>query len=144
MDSEKVFLSLGSNIGDKEQNLKEANRRISADSRIRIVKVGTPLVTAALEVVDQPDFLNQIILINTDLDPHELLNVLLEIENAMGRVRTRDKGPRLIDIDILAYKSIKMHEKGLHLPHHSLYTRPFIIDLLSELQESDLVSKFSN
>ncbi|EQA45733.1 2-amino-4-hydroxy-6-hydroxymethyldihydropteridine diphosphokinase [Leptospira broomii serovar Hurstbridge str. 5399] len=139
-----AFICLGVNLGDREASLKEAIRRIEARSDMKILRKGTPLNTAALEVTDQPDFLNQLIEVVTSLSPHDLLDVLLGIETDMGRIRTKDKGPRTIDIDILSYDRLRLHEKGLHLPHHSLYTRPFIKELLEELGEGSLRDSFGN
>ncbi|TGK18019.1 2-amino-4-hydroxy-6-hydroxymethyldihydropteridine diphosphokinase [Leptospira fluminis] len=142
MTEHRVFLCLGANLGDRQASLKEAASRISEKPGIRLVRSGTPLNTEALEVTDQPDFLNQILEIATSLPPHELLDVLLRIETEMGRVRTTDKGPRTIDIDILIYDRVRLHEKGLHLPHHSLFTRPFVRELLEELGEGFLADAF--
>ncbi|TGK02902.1 2-amino-4-hydroxy-6-hydroxymethyldihydropteridine diphosphokinase [Leptospira langatensis] len=136
------ILSLGTNLGKREEYLKDAVLRIGAHPEIKILKQGTPMNTEALEVTDQPDFLNQLLKISTTLAPKVLLEVLLNIENEMGRVRTRDKGPRIIDIDILTYEKIRLHEKGFHLPHHSLFTRPFILELLDELGESSVIEDF--
>ncbi|TGK12540.1 2-amino-4-hydroxy-6-hydroxymethyldihydropteridine diphosphokinase [Leptospira fletcheri] len=138
----RVFLCLGANLGDRQASLEEAARKISGKPGIRLVRSGTPLNTEALEVTDQPDFLNQVLEIATSLPPHELLDVLLQIETEMGRVRTADKGPRTIDIDILVYDRVRLHEKGLHLPHHSLFTRPFVRELLEELGEGSLADAF--
>ncbi|MGJ4787760.1 2-amino-4-hydroxy-6-hydroxymethyldihydropteridine diphosphokinase [Leptospira koniambonensis] len=139
-----AFLCLGTNLGDRELYLSEAIQKISAHPEIQILKKGTALNTEALEVTDQPDFLNQLLQISTHLSPKELLDFLLGIENELGRIRTRDKGPRVIDIDILSIDDMKIHEKGLHLPHHSLFTRPFILELLNELGEGSLVQAFGN
>ncbi|TGL60809.1 2-amino-4-hydroxy-6-hydroxymethyldihydropteridine diphosphokinase [Leptospira sarikeiensis] len=137
-----AFLCLGTNLGDRESYLSNAIHRIGSDPKIQILKKGTPLNTAALEVVDQPDFLNQLIQVSTSFSPRELLDFVLGIENEMGRIRTKDKGPRVIDIDILSFGDMKIHEKGLHLPHHSLFTRPFILELLNELGEGSLIQAF--
>lgn len=144
MDEKKhqAILSLGTNLGDRESNLLQAIARIDSHPDMEVIVKGTPLNTAALEVTDQPDFLNQLVRISTTLSPRVLLENLLAIESELGRIRTRDKGPRTIDIDILTYEKLRIHEKGLHLPHHSLFTRPFILELLDELGESSLAEEF--
>ncbi|PJZ67150.1 2-amino-4-hydroxy-6-hydroxymethyldihydropteridine diphosphokinase [Leptospira wolffii] len=140
----QAILSLGTNLGDRKKNLENAILKIDAHPEIEILQKGTPLNTVALEVTDQPDFLNQLVRISTTLSPQKLLGELLNIENELGRIRVRDKGPRTIDIDILTYEKIRMHEKGLHLPHHSLFTRPFILELLDELGEASLAEAFGS
>lgn len=123
----QAFLSLGSNLGNRAEFLKIAVRKLKNTIGIEILKESTPLNTTPLEVIDQPEFLNQIIKIETSLNPEELLEVVLRIEKEMGRIRKVDKGPREIDIDILSYEKVKINTQGLILPHHSL-----LLVLLSE------------
>ncbi|EKO14257.1 2-amino-4-hydroxy-6-hydroxymethyldihydropteridine diphosphokinase [Leptospira kirschneri] len=139
----EAFLSLGSNLGNRAEFLKIAVRKLKNTIGIEVVKESEPLNTAALEVTDQPDFLNQILKIETTFSPEELLEVTLRIEKEMGRVRVQDKGPREIDIDILTFDVVKMHSKGLHLPHHSLFTRPFIREILETMGEGSLYEHFT-
>ncbi|RHX82070.1 2-amino-4-hydroxy-6-hydroxymethyldihydropteridine diphosphokinase [Leptospira yasudae] len=139
----EAFLSLGSNLGNRAEFLKIAVRKLKNTIGIEVIKESEPLNTAALEVTDQPDFLNQILKIETTFSPEELLEVTLRIEKEMGRVRVQDKGPREIDIDILTFDVVKMHSKGLHLPHHSLFTRPFIREILETMGEGSLYEHFT-
>ncbi|TGK32738.1 2-amino-4-hydroxy-6-hydroxymethyldihydropteridine diphosphokinase [Leptospira gomenensis] len=139
----QAFLSLGSNLGNRTEFLRIAVRKLKNTVGIEVIKESEPLNTAALEVTDQPDFLNQILKIETTFSPEELLEVALRIEKEMGRVREIEKGPREIDIDILSYDTIRMHTRGLHLPHHSLFTRPFIREILKQIQEDSLYERFS-
>lgn len=90
----QAFLSLGSNLGNRAEFLKIAVRKLKNTIGIEILKESTPLNTTPLEVIDQPEFLNQIIKIETSLNPEELLEVVLRIEKEMGRIRKVDKGPR--------------------------------------------------
>ncbi|MCG6166550.1 2-amino-4-hydroxy-6-hydroxymethyldihydropteridine diphosphokinase [Leptospira sanjuanensis] len=139
----EAFLSLGSNLGNRAEFLKIAVRKLKNTIGIEVIKESEPLNTVALEVTDQPDFLNQILKIETSFSPEELLEVTLRIEKEMGRIRVKDKGPREIDIDILTFDVVKMHTKGLHLPHHSLFTRPFIREILETMGEGSLYEHFT-
>ncbi|EMJ94445.1 2-amino-4-hydroxy-6-hydroxymethyldihydropteridine diphosphokinase [Leptospira alstonii] len=139
----EAFLSLGSNLGNRAEFLKIAVRKLKNALEIEVLKESQPLNTVALEITDQPDFLNQILKIETSFSPEELLEVVLRIEKEMGRVREIDKGPREIDIDILTYDVVTMHTRDLHLPHHSLFTRPFIREILETIGEGSLCERFT-
>jgi len=89
-----------------------------------------------MDVVNQPDFLNQVIQIETTLDAERLLDQIQGIEKELGRVKRFDKGPREIDIDILLYEHLILQTERLSLPHHSIESRPFIRDLLREIKRS--------
>ncbi len=128
----KVILSLGSNLGDRKKKLELVEKYLS-EQKINIISKTKILETKALEVTDQPDFLNQLILIQTNLEPIELLDILQEIEKKIGRIFRYEKGPREIDIDILTFNNLTLNHKRLVLPHHSIKTRPFIKELLSEI-----------
>ncbi|EMY77865.1 2-amino-4-hydroxy-6-hydroxymethyldihydropteridine diphosphokinase [Leptospira weilii serovar Ranarum str. ICFT] len=139
----EAFLSLGSNLGNRAEFLKIAVRKLKNTIEIEVLKESQPLNTIALEITDQPDFLNQILKIETSFNPEELLEVILRIEKEMGRVREIDKGPREIDIDILTYDFVTIHTRDLHLPHHSLFTRPFIREILETIGEGSLYERFT-
>ena len=96
----------------------------------RILAKSNILETKALDVVDQPDFLNCIVEIETNLEPLELLDSLQLIESKLGRIKRYDKGPREIDLDILTYDELVIANERLTLPHHSIETRPFIKEIL--------------
>jgi len=89
--------------------------------------------TAPLENTQQPDFLNQVVCVNTSLDPRGLLELLLDVESALGRVRDVPKGPRTIDCDILLYGNLVLDSPELVLPHPAITTRPFVTEQLVEL-----------
>ena len=102
MAAETVYLSLGSNLGARRANLIEAVERMEGEG-VRVVRASPIYETAPRDFLDQPGFLNPVVEAETSLFPPQLLAALLAIETAMGRVRTMDKGPRVIDLDILAY-----------------------------------------
>jgi 2-amino-4-hydroxy-6-hydroxymethyldihydropteridine diphosphokinase len=139
-----VFLSIGSNLGDREGYILNAIQSIGKDKSIQILKTSILLDTAPLDVVDQPNFLNTILKISTNLPPMNLLDHLQKIEIDIGRIRRFDKGPREIDIDILTYDSLFISTPQLTVPHHSLFSRPFIREILismSELSIYEIINK---
>ena len=129
----RAFLALGANIGDPAGQLAEAREAIERLPRTRIVKASTVIRTAAWGVTDQPDFLNQVIALETGLDPQALLAACLGIEAAMGRVRERRWGPRLIDIDVITYDREVIDTPPLIVPHPRAHERAFVLDPLREI-----------
>lgn len=129
----RVFLSIGSNIGDKKHNLLTAVKNIDLIEDTEVTKVSSILETAPFGVVDQDDFLNACLEISTLLTPQELLKELLAIEEKMGRVRIRKWGPRIIDIDILLFDKEVIEENNLAVPHPWMCERSFVLDPLCEI-----------
>ena len=130
-----VLLSIGSNLGNKEFYLNNSIDQIKKNPSINIIKVSKFIETAPLEVVDQPNFLNAIVKISTILTPLILLDYLQGLEIEIGRIKRYDKGPREIDIDILTYGNQTFSNERLTIPHHSLYSRSFIKDILNSISE---------
>lgn len=126
----RTVLQLGSNKGNKLEYLKNAINGISEFSTI--VKEGSVYLTEAWGNTDQGDFYNQIIEIETQLDPFSLMEKLLEVEKNLGRVRTDKWGPRIIDIDILFYDQKRIKTKNLEIPHPRLHQRKFVLQPLLE------------
>jgi 2-amino-4-hydroxy-6-hydroxymethyldihydropteridine diphosphokinase len=129
---QRVFLSIGSNIGDRLENCGTAIKEIS--SLARIVKVSSAYETEPVENPDQADFINCAAEIETSLDPHELLVRLKGIEEKMGRVSGKRWGARLIDIDIIFYGDAVMDTEELQIPHISAHVRRFVLTPLCELE----------
>ena len=132
----KAWLSLGANIGDPRAQLAEAVRRIGEHEAIEVTEESSVLITKPWGKTDQPDFANMAVAIETTLKPIELLDVLLGIELAMGRVREEVWGPRLIDIDIIAYDRHEIKTARLTLPHPYAHERSFVLDPLRQINES--------
>jgi 2-amino-4-hydroxy-6-hydroxymethyldihydropteridine diphosphokinase len=130
-----ALLSIGSNLGNKELYINNSIDAIQKNPYINLLKVSKFIETDPLEVVDQPNFLNAIIKISTSLTPLVLLDYLQELEIKLGRVKRYDKGPREIDIDILTYGNQIFSDERLTIPHHSLYSRSFIKDILNSISE---------
>ncbi|HMV42186.1 MAG TPA: 2-amino-4-hydroxy-6-hydroxymethyldihydropteridine diphosphokinase [Leptospiraceae bacterium] len=128
-----AFISLGSNLGDRNLFLRKAIQAIE-EIPCKIIQHSKIIETKALDFIDQPDFLNCILVIKIDLSPIELLDALQSIENKLGRIKRFDKGPREIDLDILTYDNLIFKNERLVLPHHSIKTRPFIKELLEDLK----------
>ena len=129
----KAWLSLGANIGDPPAQLAEAIRRMAAHPAVSVVRQSSVLTTKPWGKTDQPDFANQAVAVETSLEPLELLDVILGIELDMGRVRQEVWGPRLIDIDMIAYERVEMTSPRLTLPHPYAHERDFVLVPLGEI-----------
>lgn len=127
-----VYIALGSNLGDRVENLLLARERI-ASPHLRLTRASSIYETAPREIVDQPWFLNQVVIAETTLFPRQLLARLLRIEYEMGRQRTIAKGPRVIDLDILLFGDAVIHTAGLEIPHPRMAERRFVLEPLAEL-----------
>ena len=128
-----AYILLGSNIGDRLTNIHHALSLLSTVEDTTIVKQSSIIETQPLEFTEQPDFLNCVVEVVTGLDAVNVLHHLLDIENALGRVRTVAKGPRTIDCDLLLFGNVVCTTKHLILPHPQIYSRPFVWQLLSEI-----------
>ena len=129
--NEIAYLSLGSNVGDRDKNLQEALRRLS--SLGRIAAVSSFYETEPVEFTDQPWFLNCVIALETAALPAQLMSELLQIEHEMGRKRIQKKGPRLIDIDILLFGDAVVSTVELTIPHPAMARRRFVLEPLAEI-----------
>lgn len=127
-----AFLALGSNLGDREANLREAVNRLDSDE-LRVVRRSSLYETAPRELLDQPLFLNAVLQVETGLFPMQLLARVREIERQMGRRRMTPKGPRNIDIDILFYGRAVIAAAELEVPHPRIAQRRFVLEPLAEI-----------
>jgi 2-amino-4-hydroxy-6-hydroxymethyldihydropteridine diphosphokinase len=138
-ESVRCFISLGSNLGNREEFLKKARNFIQNSTRCQIGKCSQVQETKALELTDQPDFLNQVIEIFTTYSPTELLDFLFDIEKKLDRVRTIKKGPRTIDLDIILYGDKIIREKRLIVPHPGIFKRPFLVQLIFQIDNNIII-----
>jgi len=129
----RAYIGLGTNLGDRHENLKHAKSILQSAPGVKIIRVSSILETKPVDVLDQPDFLNQIALIETSLMPEELLNTLIKIEQDSGRIKTVSRGPRIIDMDILLYDDMVLKSADLIIPHPEIKNRDFILRHLVEL-----------
>ncbi|TIS75382.1 MAG: 2-amino-4-hydroxy-6-hydroxymethyldihydropteridine diphosphokinase [Mesorhizobium sp.] len=131
--SNTVYLSLGGNLGDPARSMGAALRMLDADENARVVVVSSLYRTPPWGKLDQPDFLNAAAEISTVLAPHALLDLCLDVERRLKRVREERWGPRLIDIDILVFGDRIIHETGLEVPHPRMLERAFVLAPLAEI-----------
>jgi 2-amino-4-hydroxy-6-hydroxymethyldihydropteridine diphosphokinase len=127
-----VYIALGSNIGDRAENLQQARAQITAPD-LRVLRASSIYETAPRDIKDQPWFLNQVIECETDLFPRQLLARLQKIEKSMGRKRGIAKGPREIDLDILFFGDAVVKAPELEVPHPRMAERRFVLQPLAEL-----------
>lgn len=122
----RYVIGLGANLGDRWAALREAVARLAAAGVV--IEARSPVYeTPPMHITEQPSFLNAAVRVATPLSPHELLELCLGVERAMGRVRTLRWGPRTIDIDLLWYDGPAVHAPDLTLPHPRLAERPFAL-----------------
>ena len=127
-----VYLALGSNVGNREENLREAQQRLR-QLGITVQRASSIYETAPVDYLDQAWFLNSVLAAETDLPPHELLRRMREIESAMGSKKPFAKGPRLIDLDILLYGDESIATTDLQVPHARMLERLFVLVPLAEI-----------
>lgn len=132
MVSDLIFISLGSNIGNKLGNITKAIHELKLLPG-PIVKTSSVYVTEPWGYVDQEEFINQVIAIKTNYKPIELLDALLNIEFILGRQRTVKNAPRVIDLDILLFKDLIISESNLEIPHPRMHLRKFILVPMTEI-----------
>ncbi|MGT2907676.1 2-amino-4-hydroxy-6-hydroxymethyldihydropteridine diphosphokinase [Streptococcus dentiloxodontae] len=131
----QVYLSLGSNMGDRQDYLKKALAALDELPRTALVKVSSFYETAAWGMTNQADFLNLVCQIETELEPQDLLRHCQIIEKSLDRVRHEHWGPRTVDIDILIYGDRVIDEDNLKVPHPFMTERAFVLVPLLEIAE---------
>jgi len=126
-----VYLSLGSNLGDREAHLRDAIARLQAEGRV--VSISSLYETEPVEFTDQEWFLNCAVALETSDTPEQLIAAILNIEREMGRQRIQSKGPRIIDIDIVLFSDRIIDSKELTIPHPAMHQRRFVLEPLAEI-----------
>jgi 2-amino-4-hydroxy-6-hydroxymethyldihydropteridine diphosphokinase len=137
-----VFLLLGSNLGDRKQLLEEAIEHIEEEIA-PVTKSSAVYETQSWGKTNSPDYLNQVVLLQTELPAQIILQRILNIEWKIGRIREEKWGPRIIDIDILFYGDALINEANLQVPHPELHNRRFTLEPLAEIA-ADLVHPVLN
>ena len=130
----RVYVGLGANLGDRVRTLRAAVDALAVEDGVEVVAVSTLRETEPVGVGEQPRFLNGAVALETTLEAHELLDLLLAIEKRFGRVRLPgEHGPRTLDLDLLLYGDEEIDEPGLAVPHPRLHERRFVLEPLAEL-----------
>lgn len=129
----KAFIALGSNLGEREAMIRQALDALAALPQTELLRASSLYDTEPVGDVDQPNFLNAVAQVDTDLAPRQLLWNLMLIEKRLGRERTRPWGPRTIDLDLLLYGDEVIEEDDLRVPHPEMIRRAFVLVPLVEL-----------
>jgi 2-amino-4-hydroxy-6-hydroxymethyldihydropteridine diphosphokinase len=133
----EVYIALGSNIGDRTENLANALTRLHRF--LEVIEKSFIYETPPWGVLEQPAFLNQVIRGTTRLSPIELLDSLKRVENEMGRLKTVRNGPRIIDLDILLYDDLQISNPNLTIPHTRMCERAFVLVPLAEITPKRII-----
>jgi 2-amino-4-hydroxy-6-hydroxymethyldihydropteridine diphosphokinase len=133
MPRSRVFLSVGSNLGDRMGSLAAAREALAALPATAVVAASRIYETAPQGYRSQPAFLNQVVCLETGLEPHDLLAECRRIENEHGRERGLRFGPRTLDVDILLFQDVESEEPELMLPHPRMLRRAFVLAPLAEI-----------
>ncbi len=131
--SNTAYIGVGSNLGDRKKYLHAAVKAIARYPGVRLLRTSGISDTKPVDNLRQPDFLNQVVSVETRLQPHELLRILQDIEDSLGRKRIAWKGPRTMDLDILLFDDMVVEDPGLTIPHPELLKRPFLIHQILEI-----------
>lgn len=130
-----IFIGLGSNLGDPELNLERAMTLLEAGGA-RIIKRSSFYYTAPWGIREQPSFINAVVQVSTTLKPIQVMQLALETERRMGRVRGEKWGPRVIDLDLLAYGDVFLRSSILDVPHPRIEARAFVLAPWAEIAPS--------
>ena len=128
-----AYLGLGSNLGERRVNLAAAVRLLAADPAIAVVRGSSVYESKPVGVLNQPDFLNMAVQIETTHAPPALLSACLGAEAVLGRERRERWGPRIIDVDVLWYDGLVRQDERLMLPHPRMHERSFVLTPLAEI-----------
>lgn len=130
----KVYLGLGSNLGDRQNNIEKAVALLKEEPQIKVLRISSIIETEPEENVNQTEFLNAVCEIETNISPVDLLGKLKRIEQRLGRPKEYEKNsPRVIDLDILIFGDLLLKGKTLTIPHPKFHKRYFVLNGLVEL-----------
>jgi 2-amino-4-hydroxy-6-hydroxymethyldihydropteridine diphosphokinase len=136
-----AWIGLGSNLGNPGAQLKDALLQLENTPGIELRKISGIYRSAPWGNPDQDDFLNAVAMVKTELQPGELLDVLLQVEQQMGRDRSAGRwGPRCIDLDLLTYDDLVMKSPKLELPHPRMHLRAFVLRPVLELDPDFMIA----
>ncbi|MCM3130793.1 2-amino-4-hydroxy-6-hydroxymethyldihydropteridine diphosphokinase [Paenibacillus provencensis] len=132
-DPSEAYIALGANLGDREATLLSAIQLLHQQDKVKVLRCSNLYETEPVGYVDQPSFINMAIAVETSLPPNELLVLMLDIEQRLGRVRDIRWGPRTVDLDLLWYEGTEMNTEQLVLPHPRMAERAFVLVPLSDV-----------
>lgn len=131
--AEIAYIGLGSNIGHRVENIFTALYYLSKTSDVSLMQNSSLYETEPVGLENQPFFINGVVSLKSNLNPNQLLAVILEIEKRIGRIREQRWGPRIIDLDLLSFGSVRLKNKDLTLPHKELVNRRFVLVPFDEI-----------
>lgn len=129
----QAFIGLGANLGDPRRQIRAGLAALDKIPATRIAGQSSFYLSAPLGYTEQPDYINAVAQIRTELAPRALLGALLEIERSLGRSRSHANAPRTLDLDLLLYDAMVIDEPGLHVPHPRMHTRAFVLAPLAQI-----------
>lgn len=128
-----AYVALGSNLGDPQQQVTDAMDALGRFPGTRLVARSSLYLTPPWGVLDQPAFVNAVVMLDTLLAPHQLLDALLDVESTAGRIRAERNGPRVLDLDVLHVEGVQLDDARLTLPHPRLAERAFVLLPLNDI-----------
>ncbi len=134
-----VFVGLGSNLNDPRAQVLRAMRALNGLPRTRLLARSSLYRSAPVGYLDQPDFINAVAKLETELSPRELLDAMLALEHDNGRTREFRNAPRTLDLDLLLYGGVQHHEHGLTVPHPQMHLRAFVLRPLLEIEPGCMI-----
>ena len=129
----RAFIGAGANLGEPVRQIRQAQDALRKSPGIKFLDASSLYRTQPMGPVEQPPFINAVFSLEAEIGPHDLLSLLLDIEQKMGRVRKERWGPRVIDLDLLFYGEEIIKEQGLEVPHPRLHERRFVLAPLAEI-----------
>ncbi len=138
-DWRRAYLGLGSNLGDRLENLRYGVQALASHPEVQLEAVSAVYETEPVGDIPQPDYLNAVAAVSTCLEPEELLELCLQIEAKRGRVRRERWGPRTLDVDVLLVQGVRLHTERLQLPHPELTRRRFVLQPLVDVADGELL-----
>lgn len=128
-----AYVALGSNLDDPAAQVNRAMAALEVLPETSVLKRSSLYRSAPVGFLQQPDFINAVVQVDTGLEPHELLDAMLALERACGRTREFVNAPRSLDLDLLLYDGLTLHEHGLTIPHPQMHRRAFVLQPLLEI-----------
>ena len=134
-----IFIALGSNLENPKEQVENGILSIKKIDGVKILSKSNLYETPPVGILDQPNFVNAVIKIDSNLSPFALLDILLNIENIAGRIRTNKNGPRTLDLDILLFDNLILNDKNLIIPHPKMHERLFVLMPLKDIDENIVI-----